>query len=156
MQLALDVTANCICELHCFALDGFDLNTVHKLSSKEKKSWRSQNSNPCSWVGSKNAFSVLRSPYVCYAIDYDDDLILLQVEQKLTDLSEKTSQNLQTALAATAKNANSLQRKAKKSVDQVLPLISKSVSSEVGHLIHFATFIKANTLCLVCLAFIII
>ena len=38
--LALDVTTNCICEIHCIAavLDGFDLNTVHKLSSKEKKS----------------------------------------------------------------------------------------------------------------------
>ena len=31
------VTANCICEIHCLALDGLDLNTVHKLSSKEKK-----------------------------------------------------------------------------------------------------------------------
>ena len=35
--LVLDVTANCICEMHCLALDGFDLNAVHKLSSKEKK-----------------------------------------------------------------------------------------------------------------------
>ena len=31
--IALDVTANCICEIHCLALDGFDLNTYHKLSS---------------------------------------------------------------------------------------------------------------------------
>ena len=36
--LALDVTANCICEILCLALDGFDLCNVHKLSSKEKKS----------------------------------------------------------------------------------------------------------------------
>ena len=36
--LAMDVTANCICEIHCLALDGFNLNSVHKLSSKEKKS----------------------------------------------------------------------------------------------------------------------
>ena len=35
--LSLDVTANWIREIHCLALDGFDLNTVHKLSSKEKK-----------------------------------------------------------------------------------------------------------------------
>ena len=35
--VALDVTANCICEIHCLALDGFDLNIVHKLSSGEKK-----------------------------------------------------------------------------------------------------------------------
>ena len=27
-------TANCICEIHCLALDGFDLNNVHKLRSK--------------------------------------------------------------------------------------------------------------------------
>ena len=44
--LALDVTANCICEIHCLPLDGFDLNTVHKLSSKEKKSGRNWDSNP--------------------------------------------------------------------------------------------------------------
>ena len=30
-------TANCICEIHCLAQDGFDLNTVHKLSSQEWK-----------------------------------------------------------------------------------------------------------------------
>ena len=40
-----DVTANCICEIHCLALDGFDLNTVLKLSSKEKKSQRSRDLN---------------------------------------------------------------------------------------------------------------
>ena len=35
--LVPDITANCICEIHCLALDGLDLNTVHKLSNKEKK-----------------------------------------------------------------------------------------------------------------------
>ena len=40
-----------ILEIHCIALDGFDLNTVHKLSSTEKssqreKSWRNHDSNP--------------------------------------------------------------------------------------------------------------
>ena len=44
--IALDVTPNCTCEIHCLALDGFSLNTFYKLSSKEKKSWRSQHSNP--------------------------------------------------------------------------------------------------------------
>ena len=29
---ALDVTANCICEIHCISHDGFDFNTVNKLS----------------------------------------------------------------------------------------------------------------------------
>ena len=33
--LALDVTANCICEIHCSAIDGFNLSTVHKLSRKK-------------------------------------------------------------------------------------------------------------------------
>ena len=33
--LALDFTANCICEIHCKALDGFNLNTVHPLSSND-------------------------------------------------------------------------------------------------------------------------
>ena len=36
VYLALDVTANCICEIRYLALDGFDLNAVHKLSSKGK------------------------------------------------------------------------------------------------------------------------
>ena len=39
---ALDVTASCINEIHCLALDGFDLNIVHNTFSftvpKEKKS----------------------------------------------------------------------------------------------------------------------
>ena len=38
LYIALDVTANYIYEIHCLALDGFKLNTVHKLSSKMKKS----------------------------------------------------------------------------------------------------------------------
>ena len=44
--LALDVTENCICEIQCLALDGFDLNTVHKLSRRERKSWQSWDSKP--------------------------------------------------------------------------------------------------------------
>ena len=46
LYLALDVTVNWFCEIHCLALDGFDLNTVHRLSIKEKKSWRSRDSSP--------------------------------------------------------------------------------------------------------------
>ena len=41
LYLAPDVTDNCICEIHCIALDGFNL----KLSSKEKKSRASRDSN---------------------------------------------------------------------------------------------------------------
>ena len=41
----LDNTAICICEIHCLALDGVDLNTLHKLGSKEKKSQLSRDSN---------------------------------------------------------------------------------------------------------------
>ena len=43
--LALDVTTNSICEIHCLALDGLDHKTVHKLSRKEKKIQRSRDSN---------------------------------------------------------------------------------------------------------------
>ena len=53
---ALDVTANCICQIICKALDGFDLNTVHKLSCKEKKSWRSWDLNPGLLVGRQESF----------------------------------------------------------------------------------------------------
>ena len=35
---ALDITANSICEIQWWPLDGFLLNTVHKQRSKEKKS----------------------------------------------------------------------------------------------------------------------
>ena len=44
-HLAFDITANCIRENHCLALDSFNLNYVHKLSSKEQKSQRSRDSN---------------------------------------------------------------------------------------------------------------
>ena len=36
LYLALEATTNWICEIHCLALDGFNLKTVHKLSSEEK------------------------------------------------------------------------------------------------------------------------
>ena len=44
--LALDVSAKCIYEIHCLALDGFKLKTVPKLRSKEKKYRWSQVLNP--------------------------------------------------------------------------------------------------------------
>ena len=43
--IALHVTFNCICEIHCLPLDLFNLITVHKLSSKENKSRRSRDLN---------------------------------------------------------------------------------------------------------------
>ena len=64
-DLAVDVTANYICEIHCLALDGFNLNTVHQQSSKGKTSRHSRDAGIQSggfWVGSKNASSELRSP----------------------------------------------------------------------------------------------
>ena len=54
-----DVTANCQCEIHCLVLDGFNLNTVHKLSSNEKKLGRAWIQTRGCWVGSKNASTVL-------------------------------------------------------------------------------------------------
>ena len=59
----MDVTANCIYEIRCLALDGFDLNTVHQLSNKEKKNLGGARIQTWGcWVGSKNASSVLCSP----------------------------------------------------------------------------------------------
>ena len=54
--VALDVTTNSICEIHCLALDVFDLNTVHKLSSREKKSRWSPYSNPGLLGGKQECF----------------------------------------------------------------------------------------------------
>ena len=62
LYLALDVTAKCICEILCLALDGFDLNTAHKLSNKDKKNLGGAGIQTQGfWIGSKNASSVLRS-----------------------------------------------------------------------------------------------
>ena len=55
-NLGLDVSANCICEIHCIALDGFDTNTVHKLSCKDKKSQQSLDSNPGQLGGKQVCF----------------------------------------------------------------------------------------------------
>ena len=65
----MNVTAGCIFEIHCLVQDSFDLNTVHKLSGKEKKSGQNLaklgktglRTWGC-WVESKNASFVLRSP----------------------------------------------------------------------------------------------
>ena len=66
LYLALDVTPNCICEIHCIALDGFDLNSVHQLSIKEKNlGWAGIWTRGC-WVGSKNATSKLERPWFEY------------------------------------------------------------------------------------------
>ena len=62
--LALDVTANCNSEIHFIALDGFDLNTVHKLSSTEKNiclGGARIRTRGC-WVECKKASTVLYSP----------------------------------------------------------------------------------------------
>ena len=48
-------------EIHCLALNGFDLNTGHKLSSKEKKILAARIQTRGSWVDSKNSSSVVRS-----------------------------------------------------------------------------------------------
>ena len=60
--LALDITANCICEIHCLALDGFDLNSVHKLSSKDKKSQQSRDPNPGLLGGKQGYFLCAKQP----------------------------------------------------------------------------------------------
>ena len=45
LYLDLDVTAYWVCEIHCLALDGFELETVYPLSSKEEKSRQSRDSD---------------------------------------------------------------------------------------------------------------
>ena len=56
----MDITANCFCEILCFALHGFDLNTIH-IKQYREKIWAGIQTR-CCWVESKNASSVLRSP----------------------------------------------------------------------------------------------
>ena len=59
--LALDVTASCICEIHSLAVDGFNINGVHKLSSKEVLGF-----NPGLPGGKQEFFCLLlRSPQKC-------------------------------------------------------------------------------------------
>ena len=60
--LTLDVTLNCIKEIHCLALDGFVLNTVHKLSSKDKKSRLGLNLNPGLLGGKQERFLCATQP----------------------------------------------------------------------------------------------
>ena len=60
--VALDVTATCISEIHCFAQDGFDLNIVRKLSSKKKKYQQSRDSNPGLLGGKQKIFLCATQP----------------------------------------------------------------------------------------------
>ena len=59
---ALDVTTNCIYEIHCVALDRFVLYAVHKLRSKEKKSRRSWDSNLGLQGGKQECFLCATQP----------------------------------------------------------------------------------------------
>ena len=59
----MNVTASCIYEIHCLAIDGFDLSTVHKLSRKEKvQSCGVGIRTQGCWLGSRNASCVLCRP----------------------------------------------------------------------------------------------
>ena len=62
--LALDATANCICENHSLALDGFDRNTVHQLSSKEKN----QDSNLGLLGGKQECYLCAKQPPKIYEL----------------------------------------------------------------------------------------
>ena len=60
LDLTRDVAATCIYEiLCCLVLDGFDLTTIHKLSSKEN--WRSLDLNP-GLLGEKREHSLSANP----------------------------------------------------------------------------------------------
>ena len=60
--LALNVTANCISEIHYIALDCLYLNTVLQLSSKEKKSQLSRDSNPGLLSGKQECYLCAMQP----------------------------------------------------------------------------------------------
>ena len=62
MHLDLDVTANCICEIRFLALDGFDPNAVHQLSSKDEKSQQSRDSKPGLLGGKQECFLCAMQP----------------------------------------------------------------------------------------------
>ena len=70
--LALDIPANCICEIHTVALDDFYLNTVHKLSSKEKTSQLGLDSNPGLLGGKQICYlcSMLLSHTIAHSISF--------------------------------------------------------------------------------------
>ena len=53
--LAVDITANSICKIHCLALDGFDFNTVNKNAVKRRNLGKARIRTLGCWVGSKNA-----------------------------------------------------------------------------------------------------
>ena len=61
-NLLLDLTDNCICKIDCEALHGFDLTTVHKLSSKEKKYQRSRDLNQGLIGGKQECFLCSTQP----------------------------------------------------------------------------------------------
>ena len=44
--LAQDITPNGISGIHCLAQDGFDLNTVHKICTKDKKKYQTSGATP--------------------------------------------------------------------------------------------------------------
>ena len=61
-------------KIHCLALNGFKLNTVHNLISKEEKSRQSQDLNQGRWVGIKNASFVLPpAPLTSFSLEEEPE-----------------------------------------------------------------------------------
>ena len=60
--LVHDVSSNCICGGLCLALDGFDLKTVHKLSTQKKILRQGQDSNLGLLNGMKECFLCATQP----------------------------------------------------------------------------------------------
>ena len=82
-SLALDVNAYCICEIHYLALDGVDLNTIHKLSSKEINSPREKISAELGFQPGAAGWEASELP-LCYAApDTLSDLLEFGATQAL-------------------------------------------------------------------------
>ena len=78
LYLAVDVIGNCICEIQCLALDGFDLNTAHKQSCKEKKSWQTRDLNPGLLGGKQECF-------LCGTQKQPPDLLISSQQQAILE-----------------------------------------------------------------------
>ena len=82
--LALDIISNSICEIQCLALNGFSINTVHNLISKEKKSWQSRDFNLGLLGGKQQFFLFATQPQYCGEIRLIGDIDIVVTYQEAT------------------------------------------------------------------------
>ena len=85
LYLAVVAIANCICEIGCLVLDGFDLNTAHRQSCKEKKSWQTRDLNPGLLGGKQECF-------LCGTQKQPPDLLISSQQQAILVLVHSTAE----------------------------------------------------------------